>query len=270
MPVLLAVVLAGLQIQAKYPYDFVLLAMLLVLVAIRGYGAAMTRVAALGGWRRWAVPVLWLLPLGVLTEQLGYVAHISTNAHQLRLLEKVDRWSGPGDPVVDGAGGAFLRLHASYYWYHGAAHRQIYRDYFERELAGDYRESEALFRIDDFRQQALPPPVRRYFERHYIPLDGPLHVLGFRLPSGGAEGRAVVLDVVRAGSYWWIPSQDGAAGSPTDPEPLGLEVGARRLEIPPGRPASVLAAVPPEAFTPTYRSPLRFSPLFEFDPSAAR
>ena len=169
---LLAAIAVGLWMRGKFPYNYVFLCMLASLLAVRGDAFLVHGAASRWPQRAGLAPLLYLLPLLAIPDQLGFAEGRTSNAHQLHLLAKLERFTEPGDVVIDDAGGALFRDHASYYYYHGPAHRVVLADYFENLLADDLRESRALFWIRDFRLQKLPAEIRRYFREHYVRADG--------------------------------------------------------------------------------------------------
>jgi hypothetical protein len=271
VPVLVAA-MGGWLVTAQYPYNYVLLCTLLLVCAARGYGWAVDRLGPPSAARR---SLLYLLPLAVLPNQLAFVAGTTANDHQLHLLDKIEAFSGDDDVVIDGAGGAIFRKHASYYWYHGVAHRKILEDYFREGLLRDLRESRALFWIKDFRLPKISPEVRRYLHRHYVRADGQLFVLGFATPATDATGYQGEIDVIRAGVYFahaGIGGRSGARdGAPSiDGQPVGregvyLEEGVHRVTSPPGAPAAVITPLPRAVFEDPMPKLLPHAPLFEYD-----
>jgi hypothetical protein len=227
-------------------------------------------------------PVLYLLPLMLLPDQLGYVEGRTSNRHQLQLLQKIEAFSDDGDAVIDGAGGALFRPHGSYYWYHGGAHRKMFREYFGSRLVQDYRDSRALFWIHDFRQRKLPTRVQHYFSRHYVHADGELYALGFTTPATGNRAVTRGVDVVREGTYYVHTAADSprgrvvrgvapgeASGLKVDGAPIRggavhLAAGKHRIEIPPRSPRHLITPLPVAAFAPSIAEGLEHSPLFEF------
>jgi hypothetical protein len=240
--------------------------------AARGYGWAVERFAPrAAAWR----PLLYLLPLAALPNQLAFVSGTTSNEHQLHLLDKLERFSAEDDVVIDGAGGAIFREHASYYWYHGVAHRKILEDYFRERLLRDLRESRARFWIKDFRLPKISPEIRRYLHRHYVRADGQLFALGFATPGTDAKGWAGEIDVIRSGVYFahtgiggtdaaegGVPSIDGR---PVGPEGVTLEEGAHRVSVPPGAPAGVITPLPRGVFEGRMPKLLPHAPLFEYE-----
>jgi hypothetical protein len=267
--------LGGASLRAQYPYNFVLHGLLLGLLAVRGLAELEERLAAR---RPKLAPLLWLLPLALLPQQLGFVAGRTPNAHQLALLEKIERNSRPGDAVIDGAGAALFRPHGSFYFYHGGAERQLFPDFFERDLARDYRESRALFWIRDLRLARLPVAVRAFFREHYVPADGDLYALGFRTPRTLETGYEAVIEVIREGEYRVFPASPIGVG---DPPPFEVRIdgervrgarylaeGRHRLEVGPGAPPLVISPLPPEVFWEPKSGGGVHSPLFELEPGA--
>lgn len=273
-----AAVLAGSSlIRAQYPYNYVLACWLLVLCAVRGWDDLLQRIPWRGSLRTLR-PLLYLVPLLVLPEQLAFVSRAAGNEGQLRLLQKVERFTGEADAVIDGAGGALFRPHGSYFYYHGGAQRELFADYFARQLVQDYRRSRALFWIRDVRLRSLPEVVQRYFREHYVHADGDLHALGFRIPSTSERARHVSVDVVRAGRYRVLPARSetaremasgSAAALSIDGRSLldgglWLEPGSHRVEIPPHSPAAILTPLPAEVFAPEIGSGTVHSPLLDY------
>ena len=166
--------------------------------------------------------------------------------------------------------------HASYYYYHGNAHRQMFRDYFTKQLVDDYRGSQALFWIWDNRYRRLPRPPRRYLESHYVHGGDGLHALGTRTPATAGRAHGIVFDVVRPGNYRVFPSGRGPARSATsrdhdlaiDGQPLlgdriHLEAGEHRIDVLPGSPEYIVSLVDP-AFFDADPGPPRYSMMFEY------
>jgi hypothetical protein len=268
---LLVALLGGALVKAQYPYNYVLPCFLIGLCAVRGFAAAIERLPAFR-----LRPLLYLLPLLVVPDQLGFLERASDNRHQLAILAKIEAHSGPDDAVIDNAGGALFRNHGSYYFVHGGAHRVMFRDYFTTRLVGDYRRSRALFWIHDFRLKRLPPSVRRYFREHYVEADGRLYALGFETPATGVAPTSVVLDVVRAGSYHVFPAERGAEaaargglvirGEQVNGGRVDLDEGPVEVTVLPHSQALFVTALPPEVFERTVPVGEPHAKLFEFEP----
>ncbi len=261
---------------AQYPYNYVFACMLGVWCAVRGYAAAVERLpdrGRLGSLR----PLLYLLPLALLPDQLGFLGRASSNEQQMNMLRKIEAWTGEDDAVIDNAGGALFRDHASYYWYHGDAHQQMFADYFERELARDYRRSQALFWIIDFRLKKLPASVHEFLRRHYISADRGLYTLGFETPRTGDEARSLAIDVIRAGDYHVHPAPDDGSepaasgrlridGAWLSSGSVHLSAGAHTIVVPPHSPGMRLSLLPPAAFERQVFGERPYTPLFQYDP----
>jgi hypothetical protein len=268
--------------RAGYPYNYVFLLLVAAALAVRGFAivAAWLETRFAPGARPLA-PLVYLLPLLILPEQINFVGRAPDNRQQLALLAKIERYSGPGDAVIDGAGGAMFRPHGSYYWMHGAAHRVLLADAFRDQLLRDYRDSRALLWIDDSRQQKLPEPVREFWRDHYVRVDGELYALGFAAPPASEAAGELEVDLLRGGSYHVFPVRRTRHGfDPTlrgraprscaleiDGRPVGtgqveLGEGAHRVAVRPGSPACVVSLLPPEAFRP---SSAKYSKLFHYD-----
>jgi hypothetical protein len=272
-----AVLLGGSLIRAQYPYNYVLAGWLIVLCAIRGYDDLLQRIPWRGAMRV-ARPLFYLAPLLLLPDQLGFVSRAASNEDQLRLMRKIERFTGEGDAVIDGAGGGLFRPHASYFYYHGGAQRQLFADYFARELVEDYRRSRAPFWIRDVRLRSLPDVVQRYFRDHYVRADGDLYALGFRLPSTSDRPKELDVDVVRPGRYRVLRAPEASAsvgdvgsdaaltigGRPLEGAAIWLDVGRHRVEVPAGRPAQILTPLPEEVFDPQVGPGAVYSPLLDY------
>jgi len=267
-------VLAGAAIRAQFPYNYVLASVLAGVAALAGFAWLAARLP-LPGRAAAARPLLWLLPLLVLPEQLAFVRGTSDNGAQLALLEAVERFSGPDDVVIDGAGGALFRPHASYWWYHGGAHRKILADVFETRLLEDYRASRAPLWIRDMRLRGLPPSVHDYFRRHYTRVDGDLFALGFRLAPGGPEPRGLDVEVVRPGTWNVFPAEarrvaEGSHGAwlrvdgRVAGETVELDAGPHRLTVLPGAPGLVVTPLPEALFRDVRLGDATHSPTFEY------
>jgi hypothetical protein len=268
----------GLMVKAKFPYNYVYLSYLIAFCAVRGYAAIVRRLPLGNPWGRLR-PLLYLLPLIVIYDQLGFVNVTSTNRHQLDLLDKIQTWSSPEDRFIDSAGGALFRHSARRHYYHGKFHQEIFADYFREELIDELRSSEALFWIKDLRSTGLPHKVIRYLNRHYIWIDGDLHALGFVIPAHSRRRQEIDIDVVREGDYHLIPfdeegrEPDEPSGIEIDGLPVAHEVihlrpGAHTVTLHTGSRRHRLSLLPPEAFAPgpPVRGPrtLRHSMLFQF------
>lgn len=265
---------SGAAIRAQFPYNYVLACLLLGIAALAGF-AWVVQTIPLRGRLEAARPLLWLLPLLVLPEQIGFTSGVSDNRHQLALLAAVERFTDPDDVVIDGAGAALFRPHASYWWYHGGAHRRILPEVFSGRLLEDYRRSAAPLWIRDLRLRGLPQAVRDFFASHYVRVDGDLYALGFRLPPGGDAPRSVELDVVRAGDWNVIPAVRGdtgrapgpwlhAAGRPVEQGRLHLERGRQVVSVAAGAPALLLSPLPAALFHETRIGAAPHSPTFEY------
>jgi hypothetical protein len=267
VPLAVALV-GGALIKAQYPYNYVLLCFLVGLCAARGFSLLMhraSRAERLARFRPW-IPLLYCAPLALLPGQLGFIEDTTSNAHQLALLDKIERFSGPQDAVIDNSGGALFRHHGSYYYQHGRAHRSMFEDYFGRQLVDDYRRSQALLWLIDYRLLDLPEVVHSYFMAHYVRVDGSLFALGFHSPRSRGDELVQDIDVIKAGEYHVFPAPlrlSGAPlgldspdrdfdlmidGQPVQGDTVRLESGARRVTVLPGAPAYFLTLVPPEAF----------------------
>jgi len=269
---LAAALAAGAAVAGQYPYNYVFLGWLLGFLAVRGFGLAVDRTAPPPALR----PLVFLLPLLVLPDQTGFVSGRTTNEHQLALLDKIERNTREGDAVIDNAGGALFRPHASYHWYHGFAHRRMFADVFERELVDDYRRSAAPLWIEDGRLYQLPQTVQDYFHSHYVRADGSLHALGFVTPeTARRERKELVLDVVRPGEYHVFPVQAPLAGG----RPGGLQIdgsvvsgGVARLDagphpvtVLPSSPRYIVSLMPRSFFQDRVSDGAEHSMLFEYE-----
>jgi hypothetical protein len=276
-------VLGGALMQTQYPYNFVYTGFLIVICAIRGYALVVERWRPAAGPLRSLWPLLYLLPLAILPDQLAFVANSSSNRHQLALLGKIEQYSGPDDVVIDGSGSALFRDHGSYYWYHGSAHRRMFSSYFENELLRDYRDSRALLWIRDLRQRKLPQPVKQYFAEHYVHVDGDLYALGFEAGVAGEGDAPREVEIVRPGDYFVLeaaasqrarvvtPTRDGAAtglvldGRAVSGGRVRLEAGRHRVEVRAGSPSYLVSPLPAEAFERRIPPHRTHTPLFEYD-----
>jgi len=252
-------VLGGWLLRAQYPYSYVYLCILLGLCAVRGFGLAAARLPLRGPVLAGLRPLVYLAPLAILPDQLGFVSATTSNEHQLALLRKVERLTSDQDTVIDSAGGALFRPHGSYYWYHGDFHRELFDEYFRRDLVRDYRLSRAPLWIRDFRVKRLPAVVVSYLRSHYIRLDGELFGLGFEVPETSEAERRVSIDVIRPGHYHLLPTETSSErvappatleldGSPVESERVYLSEGRHRLRVPPHSPAYRLSYFPPSEF----------------------
>jgi hypothetical protein len=276
---------AGALLRAQYPYNYVFLSYLIAVCAVRGYSIAIDRIPARGPKWLAARSLLYLIPLAVLPNQLDFVSHTTSNAHQLAILNKIQAYTSHGDAVIDSAGGAMFRNHGSYYYHHGKFHREIFADYFATELIEDYRRSQAVFWIKDNRLQELPEPVREYFDSHYLRVDGDLYGLGFSIPAYSGEELDLEIDVVREGYYHILPpssrgrdierrthrSMPGDAwidGRRVRSRGLRLGQGRHHISLRDGSPAFLLSFLPVGAFADRAKgedgSGLEYTMLFEY------
>jgi hypothetical protein len=283
MAPLAVAVLGGALMQTQYPYNFVYPGFLILICAIRGFAAVVERLRPPAGIGAAFWPLLYLVPLAVLPNQLAFVANTSNNQYQLTLLNKVEDYSSADDAVIDGSGGALFRKHGSYYWYHGSAHRRMFRDYFENELVRDYRDSRALFWIRDLRQRKLPKAVTQYFSDHYVHVDGDLYALGFETAATNGDGASREIELIRSGDYFVLKAAASARGrvvsSTLMGEPTGLrldgrevtqgrihlEEGVHRVDLKPDAPAYIVSPLPAEAFERRIPPRRTHTPLFEYD-----
>ena len=247
----------GVLIKAQYPYNYVLLCFLVGLCSARGFALVAKRI----GW-----PALCVIPLAVLPDQLGFVSGTTSNAHQLALLAKIERFSTPDDAVIDNSGGALFRRHGSYFYQHGRAHRTMFAKYFSEQLVDDYRRSQALLWLIDYRLLDLPENVHSYFLRHYVRVDGSLFALGFHSPRSRGDDLVLDIDVIRDGDYFVFPAplrlSQVPHGLDTPERPFDLTIdgepvtgdrvrllkGPHRVTVSAGAPAYFLTMVPPDAF----------------------
>lgn len=264
----------GLLIRGQYPYNYVAPVLVSGLLAVRGFALLAERVP-LG---RFAIlrPLLYTAPLLLLPQQLAFTDGRTGNAHQLHVLRKIERFTEPGDVVIDGAGGAMFRDHASYYWYHGDAHRRMFADYFAGPLVEDYRRSRAPFWIRDFRLWKLPKSVQEYFLSHYVSADGALHALGFATPPSDEEPVEVTIDVISPGLYHVYPApggrvaeHGGAAGLRVDgvsveDAPVRLSEGRHRVTVDIGAPPHVITPHSRSVFLQRFEINRPHAPLFEY------
>jgi hypothetical protein len=277
-------VLGGALMQTQYPYNFVYTGFLLMICALRGFAAVIESLRPRGGLGAALWPLLYLLPLAILPDQLAFISNTSNNQHQLALLQKIEDYSGADDAVIDGSGGALFRPHGSYYWYHGSAHRRMFQDYFENQLVRDYRDSRAIFWIRDLRQRKLPQPVKAYFRDHYVQVDGDLHTLGFATAAGASGEASRDIELIRSGDYFVLkaePSPRGRIvtatrsgessglwldGREVGGGPIQLAEGNHRVEVRSDAPAYIVSLLPAEAFERRIPPRRTHTPLFEYDP----
>jgi hypothetical protein len=283
-----ASLLGGALMVAPYPYNFVFLCWTVAIPAARGFGACIESFAHHYPSAAPATPLAYLFAIPVLVNQLGYVAGAVTNEHQLATLAKIETHAKPGDAVIDNAGGAMFSPDASYYFHHGAAHRVMFRDYFETQLIRDYRDSRAMFWLRDLRTKQLPAATQAYLETHYIRGDGDLHVLGFATHATETETQTQTIDVVRAGDYYVHranpPPRDrpGRAsdllldGTPLRTNRISLAEREYRVTVLPHSPRYLITPVESTFFAkmnekedPTEKRP-RFSMIFQHRGSRSR
>ncbi len=259
-------VLGGVLVKAQYPYNYVFPCLVVAVVAARGFSLVIARIQARPGRPSAWASLLYLLPLAVAADQARFVAGVTSNDHQLAILEKIERFSSPEEVVIDNSGGALFRPHGSYYYHHGDAHREMFADYFRERLVEDYRDSGALLWIMDYRLLDLPPNVHDYFQRHYVRADGSLFGLGFHIPRTGDADHVVEIDVIREGRYHVFPApvklsaglprstanETGAVlvvdGVPVTSSEVELGVGSHRVEVPANFPGHIISLLSPDAF----------------------
>jgi hypothetical protein len=273
----------GAMVKAQYPYNYIYLSFLIGLCALRGY-SSVVRALPLNGALGRARPLLYLVPLLVLPDQLGFVSNRTSNAHQLAILDKIQRYSSEGDKVIDNSGGALFRRSASYYYHHGKFHRELFKKYFRKDMIGDYRSSAAPFWIYDSRAEELPRPPRRFLRRHYVRVDGNLHALGLVIkPNRSEYEKEIKFQILRAGHYHLFSSNPRRRGG-TESRPTHIWIDGVRvtldggIDLEPGTHSAslgkesrqfVLSILPHEAFAsdapgPRPRGPT-FSMMFEYD-----
>jgi hypothetical protein len=264
-------------IVAPYPYNFVFLCWVVVLAGVRGFTQAVAWVRERFPVFQDAAPLLFLLPLAAVPMQVRFVAETISNDHQLALLRRIDDYGERDDAVIDSAGGAMFSPHASYYWYHGNAHRKMFHDYFEKDLIDDYRRSGALFWIRDMRSNKLPKATRDYLQSHYVRGSGDLHVLGIRTPATDDAPQAIEFDVVRSGEYRFhrtgrglSPGTTGSAeteirvdGQALEAGAVFLDVGPHRIVVAPHAPSYIVAPVDGAFFEPR-PGPPHYSMMFQY------
>jgi MFS family permease len=281
---LVVAVAAGALAVAQYPYNYVFLCFVLVLCAVRGFALALDRLGERLPRVEAVAPLLLLLPLATVPNQLGFLDRASSNEQQMNMLRKIEAYTDAGDVVIDNAGGALFRDHASYYWYHGDAHQKMFADYFAENLARDYRRAKGLFWIIDFRMGKLPASVRRFWRSHYVVADSWLYTLGFVSPATGDEALPWDIDVLRAGDYHVHPARKPhlrRAGLDFPAAPAGgggldidgrvvrqgtvrLEEGRRVITVLPHSPPRLLSLIPPDGFDQQYFGDRLYTPLFEY------
>jgi hypothetical protein len=280
LPLVIAL-LGSLSIEQAYPYNFVLLCLLILICAVRGFCGVLQEIRPKRAITRSLLPLLYLIPLAVLPNQLDFIEGTTRNDYQLRLLETIERYTDEDDVVIDDAGSALFRPHRSYYWYHGKAHVQMFRDYFAKDLIGDLRSTQAIFWIRGLRSRQLPQRVQNYLLSHYIPFDASLYVLGFATESTASdEGATRRVDIVREGEYH-ISLDPGNAGekargrpmpwtedlllngAPISGETIHLERRAYKIRTRPSSPGYRVSFLPPSSFGNTGES-RDHAPLFEY------
>jgi hypothetical protein len=267
--------------SAPYPYTFVFLCYVTVLVSVRGFCRAIAWLQPRVGKAGELAPLLHCVALVALVNQLGFVAGRTTNDHQLKILLKIEAFGSPVDAVIDSAGGAMFSNHGSYYYYHGDAHREMFRDYFEQQLQLDYRRSQALFWIRDTRSGKLPESVRDYLESHYVQGDGDLHALGFKEALTQQAGRTRTIDVIREGNYFVhrvvVIDQIGALlpvrearpsdllidGAPLKRDRIWLDAGSHKVTLRPYSAGYVISPMPAPFFVSQRGGP-HYSMMFEY------
>ncbi len=272
-----AAMAAAMLARTQYPYNYVLVSMLIVLCAVRGWSQLVEGMAqrfAMAGRLR---PILYLLPLAVLPAQHDFLTRASSNEQQINLLRKIEAFSDENDVVIDNAGGALFRHHGSYYFHHGKAHRRMFSSYFEGQLIDDYRRSRALFWIADYRLGDLPRQALLFWRRHYIRADLNLYTLGFETPETFDVPVEIEIDVIRAGAYHVHPLVPGAARAElvVDSREIGsgtvhLEEGRHRVTALPHSAPMLVSLLPPEAFEPWVYGTRHYTRLFEFEVPTAR
>jgi hypothetical protein len=282
LPTLL-VLLGGMQIAAPFPYNFVLASVLIGLCAVRGYcGVVQWCMHKCRGLKTLSplLHLLYLVPLLLVPPQLGFVKVTTTNEQQLETLREIESHSTPSDVVIDSEGSALFRPDRGYYWYQGAAHVEMFHDYYRGAFVDDLRATRAIFWIDGFRTEQLPEVAREYLRGHYIRFHGDLFVLGRSFAKNAGDHSLVSdFDVVRAGAYYLSseggpPDNDSAVGPAqtfwVDRQPVAdgasiyLDAGQHQVSIDADAPGHRLSFLPlaPEDTTGMIG---RHAPLFEYD-----
>jgi hypothetical protein len=275
-----AALLGGLSPKAPFPYNLVLGSFLIGVCAVRGYAEALQYVA-----RRWPsvnglIVIGYLIPLLLVPAQVGFVEETTTNEGQLGTLRLIETHTTSEDIVIDNEGSALFRPHRGYYWYHGKAHVQMFRDYYDHAFVNDLRSTRAIFWINSVRSTQLPIAARRYLEDHYVRVRGDLCVLGFTFPRNELDHSAQqTFDVVREGDYF-VACLENAVGSSTaftsEVEPrllidgealkersIYLDTGQHQVEIEAASPGCRLTYLPAATFA-TNGEVGRHAPLFEY------
>ena len=256
-------ILGGSLMVAPYPYNFVFLCWAGVLASVRGFALAVSWLGARFSFLKEAHPLFYLLPLIVYSNQMSFVTGATSNEHQLETLERLERYGEPTDAIIDNAGGGLFSPDGSYYFHHGAAHRRIFREYFETKLVDDYRRSRALFWVRDLRSKAMPQPVQDYLESHYLSGGGNLFVMGFSTPRTRDFPEYVKIDVVRAGRYYiHLSGPRPRRGRPFDLVIDGKPVTSARMILVEG--VHEVMSLP---YSPTYLITLVPASFFDFRPS---
>ena len=274
LPIALSVV-GGAMMAAPYPYTFVFLCYMAVLVSVRGFCRAVAWLGPRMPKARGLTPLLHCIALVVLADQLAFVADRTTNDHQLKILRRIEMFGSSSDAVIDNAGGAMFSEHGSYYYYHGDAHREMFRDYFEQQLVLDYRRSQALFWIRDLRSRRLPKSVQDYLESHYIDAGGDLHVLGFEAAPTQQAQKTQTIDVIRSSDYFIHrigprallgrarPSDLQIDGRTLKAGKIRLEAGSHEITLWPYSAGYVITPMP-AAFFMSGPADLEYSMMFEY------
>jgi hypothetical protein len=263
LPLLLGAV-GSFAVRAQFPYNFVTLCLLIAVCASRGFADAIDWLSRRSNdhWKA-AAPLLYLVPVLLLVDQLGFVHGRTGNEHQLRLLEMIERQTDAEDVILDDSGSALFRPDRGYYWYHDMAHVQMFADYFENEFIEDMRGTEAIFWIRGTRLEQLPADAQRYLTSHYVRHFGSLHVLGFDLEAASSRnGGEFEVDIIRTGDYFVTPRASGLRGASMQRRLAGLTVdgeemtgssvhlgaGTHVLGVAPGTPALRFTLLPPVEF----------------------
>ena len=169
--------------RAPFPYSHV--AFLALVAVFAGRGAAV-----LGSWwwaRGHAGRASVVLAGVALLVWHAAALRLHTrygNSAQLEVLATLARLSAPADPVYDNSGSAVARPHVRFLFYTDDYLRRSRARELATEVPVDLLRSGCTVHLVDARLRGLPPPLRAFLARHYLPYDGDLHLWGQRIGPG--------------------------------------------------------------------------------------
>ena len=249
---------------APYPYSMLPALALSGVLAPFGLAATARLLGRRGKGVQAAAPfaaaALALLCLVPFTLALRGIA-VPDNAPQLRLLATLDRLTDPADPVYANSGSAVARPHPDFFYFTNAFLRRMLPARFAREVPRRILETGTVAWIRDIRFETLPPSLKAFLTRHFVPYDGDLWLWGEAfLPSEPPHPFLAV----RTDEYFLLGASSIVVdGRRVGPAPFRLGKGEHRVEAAAGdRPFAILWLPRDGRRYVPQPGPPRFSTLF--------